>query len=189
MQRQPQRHYSLAEYFAVEESSTIKHEYYNGEIFAMAGASLTHNHISANVLAALRTALRDSPCSAFGRDLRLYAPSGLYTYPDVMVVCGEIELMPDRSDTVTNPCVLVEVLSEATQDYDRGDKFMLYQAIPTFRDYLLIEQAKVMVEHFQLTEGGVWTSQVYTSLDDVVTLSSINIRLPLAEAYRRVFGT
>ena len=138
MQQQSQRHYSLDEYFAVEEVSSIKHEYYNGEIFAMAGSSLRHNHITANILTFFRTSLRQGECSAFSSDLRLQTPGGLFTYPDVMVICGQPVLTHDRPDTVTNPVILVEVFSESTREYDRGDKFGHYQEIPTLREYLLI---------------------------------------------------
>ena len=128
------------DYFAVEASSGIKHEFYQGEIFAMAGASLAHNHLNANVLTFLRGAVRAKGWSAFGSDLRVKTPDGLFTYPDVMVICGPVALTHDRPDTVTNPCVIVEVLSDATRDYDRGEKFTLYRAIPTLQEYLLIEQ-------------------------------------------------
>ena len=124
MQRHPERHYSVDEYFAVEASSPIKHEYCTGEIFAMAGASVAHNDITANLVGALRLSLRGTGCRAFANDLRVLTPGGLYTYPDAVVICGRIELTPVRPDTVTNPVLLAEVLSEATRDYDRGEKFL-----------------------------------------------------------------
>ncbi|MEW6212525.1 MAG: Uma2 family endonuclease [Acidobacteriota bacterium] len=187
MTRRPQRHYSLDEYFAVEASSSIKHEYYDGEIFAVAGASVAHNHISANVLAALRVGLRGSDCSAFGGDLRVKTRSGLYTYPDVMVICGKIELTRDQPDTATNPCAIIEVLSDATQNYDRGDKFTLYKTIPALRDYLLIDQKKIFVEHFRLNKRGVWKAASFPKLSEEVSLSAIDVALPLSEIYERVF--
>jgi Uma2 family endonuclease len=174
MARRPQHHYSEDEYFAVEATSSIRHEYYDGEIFAMAGASVRHNHISANVIATLRAHLRMSDYSAFGSDLRLRTPGGLYTYPDVMVICGKIELSKDRPDTVTNPSVLVEVLSDATEEYDRGDKFALYKTIPTFREYLL-------------DENGAWPEKTYSKLTEKVNLSTLNLLLSVAEVYERVF--
>jgi Uma2 family endonuclease len=187
MTKHPQRHYSLDEYFAVEAASSIRHEYYNGEIFAMAGASVAHNHITANVLAALRVRLRESDCSAFGSDLRLKTRGGLYTYPDVMVICGKIELSSDQPDTATNPCLIVEVLSDATRDYDRGDKFTLYKAIPALRDYILIEQKKILVEHFRLGRRGVWKPTSFSDLSEEVNISTIGTALPLSEIYERVF--
>ena len=187
MQRQPQRHYSVDEYFAVEAGSPIKHEYCNGEIFAMAGASVAHNDITANVVGTLRLSLRGTSCRAFGNDLRLLTPGGLYTYPDVLVICGRITLTPDRPDTVTNPVLLAEVLSDATRDYDRGEKFTLYKALPTLREYLLIEQNQVGVDHFQRQDSGAWTMTSYDRLTTLVSLVSIPVQLPLSEIYRDVF--
>src|SRR5216117_3333009 len=116
MSRGSQRHYSIDDYFKVEEMSAVKHEYYDGEIFAMAGASLQHNEIAANVLAELRARLRDSDCGAYGSDLRIQTTGGLYTYSDISVICGRAQLVLERSDTVVNPVILVEVLSEATEE-------------------------------------------------------------------------
>lgn len=189
MLQRSQRHYSEDDYFAVEASSGIKHEFYQGEIFAMAGASLVHNHLSANVLAALRGAVRPQGCSAFGSDLRVKTPAGLFTYPDVMVVCGPIALSPDRPDTVTNPCVLVEVLSDATRDYDRGEKISLYQAIPTFQEYLLIEQDRVAVEHWQRQFARDWTMQAYTGLEETISFATLGVSVPLREIYAQVFDS
>src|SRR5205085_5629094 len=149
MRPHAERHYNVEEYFAIEESSAIRHEFYGGEIFAMAGASLRHNRLVGNVYATLRTRLEGSPCEAFSHDLRVRTPGGLYTYPDVLVICGGIELSTDdRLDTVLNPTMLVEVLSDSTRDYDRGGKFALYRELPSLREYLLIEQTTVLVEHY-----------------------------------------
>lgn len=187
MLQHSQRHYSEDDYFAVEANSGVKHEFYQGEISAMVGASLAHNHLSANVLTSLRGAVRQKGCSAFGSDLRVKTPDGLFTYPDVMVVCGPISLAQDRPDTVTNPCVIVEVLSDATRDYDRGEKSTLYQAIPTLQEYLLIEQDQVCVEHWQRQSTGDWTVRTHTSLDATIFLSTLGILLSLQEVYLQVF--
>lgn len=187
MLQHSQRHYSEDDYFAVEASSGIKHEFYQGEIFAMAGASLAHNHLSANVLTVLRGPVRLHGCSAFGSDLRVKTPDGLFTYPDVMVICGPVALTRDRPDTVTNPCVIVEVLSGATRDYDRGEKFTLYRAIPTLQEYVLIEQDRVHLEHWQRQPTGDWEAQTYTTLDTVIVLPTLGVPLPLREVYRQVF--
>ena len=189
MLQHSQRHYTEGDYFAVEASSGIKHEFYQGEIFAMAGASLAHNHLSANVLTLLRGAVRTKGCSAFGTDLRVKTPGGLFTYPDVMVVCGPIVLTGDRPDTVTNPCVLVEVLSDATRDYDRGERVTLYQAIPTFQEYLLIEQDCVSIEHWQRQPSGEWTAQTIASLEAALLLPTLGVTLPLREVYLEVFDS
>lgn len=188
MLQRSRRHYTEDDYFAVEASSGVKHEFYRGEIFAMAGASLAHNHLTANVLSALRGAVRPKGCSAFGSDLRIKTPDGLFTYPDVMVVCGPVALTPDRPDTVTNPCVIVEVLSDATRDYDRGEKFTLYQAISTLQEYLLIEQDRVYVEHWQRQPTGEWTARTYATLDAAISFPTLGVTLPLREVYLEVFG-
>ncbi|MEW6300102.1 MAG: Uma2 family endonuclease [Thermodesulfobacteriota bacterium] len=188
MLQRSRRHYTEDDYFAVEASSGVKHEFYRGEIFAMAGASLAHNHLTANVLSALRGAVRPKGCSAFGSDLRIKTPDGLFTYPDVMVVCGPVALTPDRPDTVTNPCVIVEVLSDATRDYDRGEKFTLYQAISTLQEYLLIEQDRVYVEHWQRQPTKEWTARTYATLDAAISFPTLGVTLPLREVYLEVFG-
>jgi Uma2 family endonuclease len=189
MFQRSQRDYSEDDYFAVEASSGVKHEFYWGEIFAMAGASLAHNHLSANVLTLLRGAVRPQGCSAFGSDLRVKTPDGLLTYPDVMVIYGPISLTQDRPDTVANPCVIEEVLSGATRDYDRGEKFTLYQAIPTLQEYLLIDQDRVWIEHWQLQPTGEWTAQTSTTLEAVISLSTLGVTLPLREVYLQVFDS
>jgi Uma2 family endonuclease len=183
-----QRHYSLDEYFVVEENSAVKHEFFNGEIFAMAGASVAHNHISGNLLALLRTNLRETTCNAFGSDLRIGSPAGLFTYPDVSVICGRVDLVPDRPDTATNPVLLFEVLSDATRDYDRGEKFELYKAIPSLQEYVLIEQGEVFIQHFRRSESGRWSETALTSLAETLHLPSIATEIAVAEVYREVFA-
>jgi Uma2 family endonuclease len=180
------RHYSLDDYFMVELESVTKHELYDGDIFAMAGASLAHNHIASNLHALLHTAFRDSGCNAFTSDLRIATPGGLYTYPDVSVICGAVELVPGRPDTATNPVLLVEVLSDATRDYDRGKKFDLYKQIPALKEYLTVEQSAVLVEHWRRGSKALWTVKKHTRLAGTVHLQTRRVALPLAEIYREV---
>jgi Uma2 family endonuclease len=186
MKDHPQRHYTVGEYFAIEQSSEVKHEYYEGEIFAMAGASVSHNRIVGNLLAALNGQLRGSDCEALGSDLRVQTPSGLYTYPDVMVVCGKPLLVDAPLDTVANPVLIAEVLSDSTAEYDRGEKFDLYRTIPTLREYVLIEQKKVSLELFSIGKKG-WASKSCSNLDDRVQLGVSDAALSLLEVYERVF--
>ena len=193
MRPHAERHYTVEEYFAIEESSAVRHEFYGGEIFAMAGASLAHNRIVGNVYAALRARLAASPCETFSSDLRVRTPGGLYTYPDLLVVCGGVELSTDdRLDTVLNPTLIVEVLSDSTSDYDRGGKFALYRELPSLREYLLVEQTTLLVEHYTnpaLTGGGAraeWPRRQYADAQTHITLASLGIDLPLAEIYARV---
>ncbi len=180
--QQAQRHYTVEEYFAVEAMSPVRNEYFDGEILAMAGGSANHNRICRNVLLALEPKLREGPCESLGSDTRILTVSGLYTYPDAVVICGPIVL---SGETITNPTVLVEVLSPSTRAYDRGEKFERYRSIPTFRDYLLIEQSTVDVEH-RRRDGEQWLSERKTSFDDVIRLDSIGVDLVIADLYARV---
>jgi len=181
--QQSQRHYTIDDYFLAEEASPLRHEYFRGEIFVMAGGTPEHNTIALNVAAAFHAALTGSSCRAFGSDQRIATPSGLYTYPDVSIVCGSLQLTSERLPSVLNPVVLVEILSDSTRDYDRGEKFDLYTSIPTFRDYLLIEPARVYVEHRSREANGAWTSVIKEHLDDSVSLTSVSIVMPLVRVY------
>ncbi len=184
-QRKHDRLYTLDDYFSVEETAAIKHEYYDGEIFAMTGASLNHNRVAANIFTALSIALRDRPCDVFTSDMRIATSSKLYTYPDVSIFCDPVELTKDKYDTAMNPTILVEVLSKSTQKYDRGQKFDQYKSISSLLDYVLIEQHQVLVEHFRLTDRE-WTRREYRKLTDTLDLSSVGFQVSLAEIYRRV---
>ncbi|MGZ5444959.1 MAG: Uma2 family endonuclease [Thermoanaerobaculia bacterium] len=184
--KQSQRHYPIEEYFLAELMSPARHEYFDGEIFVMSGGSPNHETIVVNVTAAFHAALRESPCRAFASNMRIRTPSGLYTYPDASIVCGVPDILRVQgTDTIGNPVVLVEVLSKSTVDYDRGQKFELYQSIPTFRDYVLIEQSHVAVEHRYLSDGK-WLSRTAESLDDRLRLTGVDLELPLALVYERV---
>src|SRR5258708_36757298 len=138
--QQTVRHYSVDEYLGTEEVSSVKHEFDSGDIFAMSGASQRHNDIALNLYAAFRSGLVSRGCGANVSDVRLRTPSGLYAYPDVMVVCGPTLLTGERPDTVTNPIILVEVLSNSTRDYDRTRKFDHYRSIPTLRHCVFVDQ-------------------------------------------------
>ena len=185
MSRDSHRNYSLDDYFTVEEMSEIKHEFYQGEIFAMAGASLRHNEIAANLLTQFRTRLRDSDCGAYGSDLRIQTPGGLYTHPDVSVIFDPVQLVPERSDTAMNPVVLAEVLSEATEDYDRGEKFALYKTISAFRHYFLISQTETLVDYYDRDDEGEWRRKTIRDPNEIIDIRSIGISFPMHELYRR----
>lgn len=184
---QIERRYTVEDYFSVEESSAIKHEFCEGQIFAMAGASLRHNRIAGNVFATLRAALAGTDCEVFAGDLRVRTPSGLYTYADAMVICGAVQLSPhDRLDTVTNPTLLVEVLSKSTAAYDRGEKFRHYQSLPSLREYLLIDQSTIQVESHVRDGAGVerqWRRREHSTITDLVRLQSLGISVGLADIY------
>lgn len=151
-------HLTAAEYLAWERAQPRKHEYFFGEVFAMAGGSPRHNALAVNVSAELRGALRTRGCSMLSSDQRFaFPPEQRYVYPDVTVVCGSLEFQPGTQDVVTNPSILVEVLSKNTEEYDRGLKWEGYQTIESLTDYLLVSQAAPRIEHFRRNPDGTWT--------------------------------
>jgi Uma2 family endonuclease len=182
--QQSRRHYTLDDYFSLQRGVELKLEYFNGEIYAMAGGSANHNRVSRNVLSIFVAAPSSSPWEAFGSDMRIGTPSGLYTYPDVSIVCGE--RVNGRAETISNPVVLVEVLSDSTRDYDRGEKYELYRSISTLQHYLLIEPGSVRVEHRWRGTEGIWMSEMKESLEATMHLAQVGIDLPLARVYAGV---
>jgi Uma2 family endonuclease len=187
MLAQERRLYTQAEYFALEEQAQVKSEYRRGEIIAMAGASLNHNRIAKNTSFAIDQALAGKSCESFLGDVRLWIERrDLYTYPDVMVVCGQPQFAAGRTDTITNPIVLIEVLSESTAAYDRSDKFQAYWTLPSLAEYVLIDQYRVRVEYFQRISEKEWRLLVLTKEEEVLPLESIGAAVPLEQIYRNV---
>lgn len=184
MVQQSRRQYTLDDYFSLQRGIELKLEYFNGEIYVMAGGSAGHNRISRNVLKLFDAALAGSSCEAFGSDMRVSTPSGLYTYPDASIVCGP--KVSDASETISNTIVIVEVLSDSTRNYDRGEKFDLYRSIPALRHYLLIEQAFPYVEHRRLQTDGAWSHDITESPDQIVHLSEPDIDLQVGRIYEGV---
>jgi Uma2 family endonuclease len=171
------------EYLALEEKAVYKSEYHDGKIYALAGASSNHNLITGNAYMALRQFAAPEPRRVYVNDMRLQVEkSGLYTYPDVMVVCGKIDFVSGRNDTLTNPILIVEVLSESTEAYDRGEKFAMYRQIPTLQDYVLIEQTKPYVEYFR-REGRFWVLETFEQMEATLTLRSLDFQIPLETIY------
>lgn len=174
------------EYLEIERRAERKSEYYKGEMFAMAGASPKHVLIVTNLVAELRQPLKNKPCLVYSVDLRLrVTATGLYTYPDVIVVCGAAEFADDQQDTLLNPTLVIEVLSESTQDYDRGRKFEHYRTVPSLVDYLTVAQDRPHVEH-SYRQDSHWTLVDYDGLTQSIHLASIDVVLPLAEVYDKV---
>jgi len=179
--------YTLAEYLALEAASDTRHEYLNGEIFAMAGGTPEHGALAANVIRLLGTALLDRPCVVYTSDVRIRVlATGLNTYPDVSVTCGAIERDPQDASTIVNPVVLVEVLSDSTEAYDRGEKFAHYRRIPSLRDYLLVSQHEARIEHYRRNDDGTWTLRDVASSETVRL--SIGCELPVGAVYRDPFA-
>ena len=179
----PDRHYSVDEYLEMEATSDVRHEYLHGSIIAMSGGTFDHNQIAINLQAAL-SAGRDHGCRAFINDIRVTMPSGLYTYPDVVVICGSPELIPGKGTTATNPVVIAEVLSRDTARYDRGKKFELYKSIPSLRDYLLIDQDRVDVEH-RWRDGDRWQS-AHFGKGERFTLTGAPLTVEVDALYKNV---
>jgi Uma2 family endonuclease len=187
MSAQPRHALTEHEYLMFERTSAQKHEFFDGEIFAMAGGTVAHNLISGNVFASLHTQLRGSGCRAFNSDMRLkIVTTGLYTYPDITVVCGDFQFTDDSSDTLTNPIVIIEILSPSTERYDRGLKFQNYRAIPTLQEYLLISQHAYYIEHYIRQAGGQWLFEEAKEVAAVIELPSIQKILALTEVYDSV---
>jgi Uma2 family endonuclease len=186
LQKQP-KYYTPEEYLALEEAAETKSEYFQGEILAMSGRSTNHSRIAVSICAMLDVALEGKSCEVFNSDVRLLVQAnGLYTYPDAMVVCDPVEYAKGRNDTVTNPIVIVEVLSKSTRDYDRGKKFELYRDLPSFQDYVLIDQDRVYIEHYHKLEDGRWVLTLFNNLDTTLTLSSIEVSLTVRRIYHKV---
>lgn len=177
---------SPEEYLMHETQAVNRSEYYHGTLVSIDPASINHNRIVGNGYSLLHTALDGKHYEPFW-GIRLWIErEQVYTYPDVMVVAGEPKLGSGMDDTITNPVTIIEVLSDATRNCDRGEKFMVYRAIPGFRDYLLIEQSSVHIEHFTRIAGNQWVLSEYDDLLCVVVLSSVPVEIPLRDVYRRV---
>jgi Uma2 family endonuclease len=182
--------YTPAEYLALERKAEFKSEYYKGYITAMAGASREHNVIAGNLFRKIGNQLEGRPCESYINDMRvLIERTGLYTYPDVVVVCGEAQFEDDELDTLLNPTMIAEVLSPTTESYDRGKKFGHYRQLSSLREYVLVAQDEVLVEHY-IRQGDHWLLTEFRNLDDRLRLTSIDCEVSLREIYARVeFGT
>lgn len=187
MQAKRQAYFTAKEYLDMERMAPTKSEYYAGEIFAMAGASPRHTVIVANVVYLLVGQLKGRKCNAHANDLRVHVKqAGLYTYPDVLVVCGQPLFADNQKDTLLNPNVILEVLSDSTEKWDRGRKFAMYRTIESLTDYVLITQNTALVEHYVRQPTGQWVLSDCRGLDAALTIASIDCTLPLADIYDKV---
>lgn len=178
------RRYTVAEYLALELASPIKHEYYRGEIFAMAGASIRHNEISCNIMTALREKLRGKGCKPYGSDQRIrIEKADQFTYADTAVICGQVERDAKDPQAAKNPRVIFEVLSKSTEVYDRGQKFEFYQTLPSLKEYVLVSQHDAKITQFVRQEDGTWRYILIAGLDQSLTLTSLGCDLALTEVY------
>jgi Uma2 family endonuclease len=190
MDAQSKPHLTPEEYLAVERHAEIRSEYLDGEMFAMTGGSLQHNLIVSNLIRELSLQLKKRPCQVYPSDLRVHVPAtGLYTYPDVIVVCGEPQIEDQHLDILLNPTLIVEVLSPTTEAYDRGKKFEHYRTIESLAEYLLVVQEEPRVEQYLRQDGNRWLLTAMAGLEGSLALPSIQCELSLAEVYDKVtFG-
>lgn len=184
---QPVRFYTVAEYLALEDVAEYRSEYFEGEIFAMAGGTENHNLVVGNCITQLNLKLSEKPCRVYPSDTKVRIEgSSAYYYPDVSVACEHFEFEDEKRMLLTNPVLLVEVLSESTTEFDRTKKFTRYRQISSLREYVLISQHEPAIDVYYKTDGGFWRFDNYTGLEQVMELRSIGIQIKLADIYRRV---
>lgn len=190
MQVPTKTYYSPEEYFELETQAEYKSEYFAGQIIPIAGGKPNHNQLAINLTSALNYNLRKKPYRVFMSDLRLWIPNCLlYTYPDVMVVNTPLVFAENRQDTIVNPLMIAEILSDSTEKYDRGDKFRMYRTVPSFREYLLISQSAIQVEKFTKNDSNQWVLSEYAGSEAKIIFDSFEFEISLDELYDRVdFG-
>ena len=172
------------EYLALEEKALEKHEYYQGEIFLMSGTKVSHNTISVNLVRDIAVHLKGKPCKPFHSDQRVYIEkNGLFTYPDIFIVCGKTETRKNDDWNVLNPAVIIEILSPSTKTYDRGDKFKLYRDLPTLKEYLLVDSGAIGVEAFFINKTNHWELKEYRNITDALWIETIQLSIPLTDVY------
>ena len=181
------KYISQAEYLEAERLALNKHEYFRGEVFAMSGASIFHNIIAMNCGSVLRFKLKGKNCRPYGSDLRIHIPKNtLYTYPDLSIICGKVDTTDEKFDTVTNPSVIIEILSPSTRDYDKGGKFTLYREIESLKEYILIDAERIMVEKFTRNNNGSWLLTEYKNIDEYFIISTVSVEIQLSDIYEDV---
>ena len=180
-------YYTTEEYLELEIDSQEKHEYINGEIVAMTGGTPNHNQIALNLAGALNFILKSQPYQVFITDQRLWIPNKkIYTYPDVMIIHGKLQFQEGRRDTITNPLIIAEVLSKSTKNYELVEKFAAYRTIPTFQEYILIDQYSFYVEHYRKTNDNEWLFSEYQGENTLLSLNSIFFEITLKDIYAKV---
>ncbi len=187
MEKREKNRIQAKDYLETESAAEYKSEYYHGEAFAMTGASFNHNLIATNIASALHLALKESGCFVLSSDMKIQVDREKhYAYPDISVICGDVEFANGRDDAVANPIVIVEILSESTKDYDRGTKFAAYRGIKSLRDYIVVDQYEYRVEHYHKNDIGQWVLDDYKKLNEFFSIRSVKTELSLATIYYRV---
>ena len=175
---------TIEEYLQFEKASDIKHEYYRGEVFAIAGAKPRHNVISKNLMRDIATALRGKPCQPYGSDMRINIPENtLFTYSDISILCGGIVPSEYDEDTATQPLVIIEILSKSTMDYDRIWKFKLYREIPALKEYILVDSESVNIQAFRINSNNHWELEEYKTISDKLAIPSVQVYISMADIY------
>ncbi|NEP38488.1 MAG: Uma2 family endonuclease [Okeania sp. SIO2G4] len=182
-----QIYYSVEEYLEQEKTAEFRSEYRDGKIIPMTGGTVNHNRIFGNFYATLKYGIKGQPYETFMSDLRLSIPTkNIYTYPDVMVISTPVIYAEGRRDTITNPQIIIEVLSRSTESYDRGQKFEYYRRVNSLREYILIDQYRYYVEQFSKTEDGKWWLSEYEGDGAILSLSSVEFQISLSDIYENV---
>ena len=188
MASQPLPKFTPEQYLEIERKAEWKSEYLNGEMFAMSGVSREHLLVNTNLTSFLHGALKGRPCEVYAADLRvLVSATSLYTYPDLTVVCGKPTFADKHIDTLLNPLVVIEILSPSTEAYDRGKKFGHYRALESLDQYVLVSQDEPKVEWYTRQPGGEWLFASASGLNETLPFPALDLRIPLAEVYRRIF--
>jgi Uma2 family endonuclease len=183
----PQTKLTPEEYLTLERNSEERHEYFGGEIFAMSGAKRNHNKITTNLSGLVWQHLKGKNCENYSSDMRVFVPeTGLYTYPDLIVVCGEPKFQDEVFDTLLNPVLLIEVLSDSTEGYDRGKKFQHYRSIESLQEYVLVAQDEARIEKYVKSGAGFWVLSDAVGLDAEIKFDSIDCIIALREVYDKV---
>lgn len=180
----PKKVLTPEEYLAIERQAPYKSEFLNGKMFAMAGASRNHNAIKDNLVMEIGSRLKGGPCRTYSSDMRVKViDTGLYTYPDITIVCGDAQLEDGQFDTLLNPRVIIEILSDSTESYCRGMKFRHYQRIESLQEYILVSQNEPVIDRFVRQSRWDWLSTTIVDLDKTLELVTVEVKLPLAEIY------
>ena len=178
---------SPTDFLEFERESETKHEYFEGQIYDMSGASLKHNVISINTISNLSNKLKGKKCRPFGSDLRIHIPiNSLFTYPDISIICDDIKTTDDKFDTVTNPTVIIEILSASTRNYDLGKKFLLYRQIESLQHYIMIDSEEVRVMMYSKNADETWTFEEHINVDHHINIKTIETCLQIADIYETI---
>lgn len=187
MATQPIPRLTEEEYLALDDASPVKHELFRGRMYAMSGGSSNHSKIQVALITELHTRLRGRNCTTYSSDMRVQvADSGLYTYPDLSVVCGDPQFLTTSETTLLNPVVIIEVLSPSTEAYDRGNKFHCYETLPSLRHYVLVSSTSAVVDVLSRTASERWEIRTYRNPDEAIELDAIGVTIPLSEIYAKV---